>query len=105
MHLSKRFRSFVLSVLLCVLGLQSCSKAILRGHEVSSPDGGTYLVVDDDNGGVCGSIRVDGRDWPQPLNTPHPIAPGTHSIACGDGAGLQFTVAAGTTFHFDYWGP
>ena len=105
MHLSSPIRLLVLPLLLCALVLQSCTKTNLRGHEVSSADGGTYLVVDDDNGGACGPIRVDGRDWPQPLNQPHPISPGTHSIACGDGDGLQFTVAAGTTFHFDYWGP
>jgi len=59
--------------------------------------------VDDNNGGHCGPITVDGKQWAAPLHAPGLIAPGKHQIACGTLAGFQ--VEQGTTFHFRYWGP
>ena len=75
----------------------------LRGRSVPSPDGKTYLAVDDDNGGGCGPILVDGREWRFPLHAPGPIEPGLHTIQCG--GTIQFEIKPATTFHFDYWGP
>lgn len=74
-----------------------------HGQSVPSSDGGTYLVVDDNNGGNCGPILVDGREWLQPLHTPGSIAPGAHSIECG--GAIEFEIEPGTTFYFDNWGP
>ena len=81
----------------------ACSDGDLRGRAVPSPDGGTYLVVDDNNGGRCGPIRVDGRDWKAALHSPGRISPGAHEIACG--TTMKFEIREGTTFHFNYWGP
>ena len=85
------------------LALISCSDGDIRGHAVSSPNGKTYLVVDDDNGGKCGPITVDGHVWRARLHAPAWISPGLHQIACGSSA--AFEVKAGTTYHFSYWGP
>jgi hypothetical protein len=82
--------------------LMGCGNRDLRGRAVPSPDGKTYLVVDD-NGGACGSILVDGKRWPYPIHVAGPIAPGLHVIKCGGEIG--FEIKKGTTFHFDYWGP
>jgi hypothetical protein len=83
--------------------IAACSERDLRGRAVASSDGGTYLVVEDDNGGQCGPIRVDGHDWKTPLHVPGRISPGVHELSCGGSA--QFKIREGTTFHFDYWGP
>lgn len=83
--------------------VRSNSSSSLRGRAVVSPDGETYLVVDDDNGGGCGPIRVDGKVWKYPIGSPGPIAAGNHVIACG--GEIEFVVPTGKTFHFDYWGP
>ena len=83
----------------------SCSGGELRGKSVPSPDGTTYLVVDDDNGGACSPILVDGREWPVGVHEQYAIAPGVHEISCGVGGGIEFEIQAATTFHFDYWGP
>ena len=91
------------SMLFVALGLAGCESRELRGKVSASPDGKTYLAVDDDNGGKCGSILVDGRKWPHPLRTAGEIAPGRHVIACGGEIG--FEIKTGTTFRFDYWGP
>ncbi len=85
--------------------LINCGGAELRGKSVPSPDGKTYLVVDDNNGGSCGPIQVDGRAWPFPLHTPGPIEPGVHKIQCGTSGGAEFEIKAAHTFHFNYWGP
>jgi hypothetical protein len=66
-----------------------------------STDGKTYLVVDGDNGGACGPILVDGKQWPSPLHVAGAIEPGLHTIECGDK--IKFKIKAGTTFHFDDW--
>ena len=88
-----------------LVGLAGCGDGELRGKSVASPDGGTYLIVEDDNGGYCGPIKIDGVVWPAALHEPGPISPGEHQISCGDESGITFTVKQGTTFHFDYWGP
>ncbi len=75
----------------------------LRGKWATSPDGKTYLVVDDENGGKCGPIKVDGRLWTAPLHAPSAITPGVHEISCGSSA--EFEIREGTTFRFNYWGP
>ena len=82
-----------------------CAQGELRGKSIPSPDGKTYLVVEDDNGGQCGSIKVDGLVWSTALHKPGPITPGMHEISCGDDSGIGFKVQPGMTFHFDYWGP
>jgi hypothetical protein len=86
-----------------VLGLASCEDRELRGKASPSPDGRTYLSVDDDNGGKCGPILVDGKKWPYPPRVIGEVDPGKHVIACGGEIG--FVIKPGTTFHFDYWGP
>ena len=96
-------RAVVLWLLLVACG---CSDGDLRGKTVPSADGKTYLVVEDDNGGGCGPIQVDGAVWLTELYKPGPITPGAHQISCGYGdSGITFEVEPGTTFHFDYWGP
>ena len=75
----------------------------LRGAVTKSEDGGTYFGVDDDDGGGCGPIYVDGELWPHPLHSVAPIQPGKHTIKiCTE---MSFEVATGTTYRFDYWGP
>ena len=96
----------VISVLACLFLVIGCAKHELRGKAVGSADGKTYLVVDDNNGGGCGAILVDRREWSHALHTPGAIEPGTHQISCGNvDHFISFDIAAGTTFHFDYWGP
>ncbi len=93
-------------LVLGVLLVGACRGQDIRGKAVPSPDGQTYLVVDDDNGGHCGPLVVDGRAWLHGTHDPGSIVPGLHRIACGDTAGyLAFEVGAGRTYHFDYWGP
>ena len=75
----------------------------LRGYDEPSRDGKTYLVVDDDNGGECGPILVDGKEWSHPVHSPGLIEPGDHKIECG--GEIAFQIKPNTTFHFDYWGP
>jgi hypothetical protein len=70
---------------------------------VPSPDGKTYLVIENDNGGGCGPMFIDDREWPTPIDQPHPIAPGVHEIRCG--GAIEFEIPQGHTFYFDYWGP
>jgi len=95
----------VICVVAVVVTSLACSEHELRGKWTRSADGKTYLVIDDDNGGACGSIFVDDVEWPRPLETPRPIAPGGHEIRCGDSGGIHFEVPAGTTFYFNDWGP
>ena len=81
----------------------SCGDGILRGEEVTSLDGQTYLVVKDDNGGGCGPILIDGVEWNFKINEPGKINPGVHTIECG--GKIEFEIKEGTIFYFDYWGP
>ena len=75
----------------------------MRGSVAPSPDGETYLAVMDDNGGRCGSIKIDGVVWPYKIGEPGQITPGVHSIECG--TGHSFVIPKGVLFRFDYWGP
>jgi hypothetical protein len=77
----------------------------LRGKSVMSPDKKTYLIVDDDNGGKCGPIMVDGLVWPHSIHNPGPIQPGIHKIKCGEGSAIEFEIKRSHTFYFNYWGP
>lgn len=98
--------SRTLAITLLIMGANTaCSNRDLRGYQVPSSDGLTYLVVEDDNGGKCGEIKLDGEKWQAPLRQPGQISPGEHRLSCGEGHGVAFEVAEGTTFHFDYWGP
>lgn len=95
------------ALLLGMVGMIACSGADLRGRSLASPDGKTYLVVEDNNGGECGELFVDGQKWQYPLHQPGPVEPGIHTIRCGldEGGAIQFEVQTGRTFYFDYWGP
>jgi hypothetical protein len=61
--------------------------------------GKTYLVVDSDNGGSCGLILVDGKQWSSPIHVAGAIEPGLHIIECGKKTRIK--IKEGTTFHFD----
>jgi hypothetical protein len=102
MRTGKRFAACALLSAALVMG---CETEHLRGRAEPSTDGRTYLVIEDDNGGACGPMFVDDREWATPINRPHPISPGHHVIRCGENAPIDFAVPPGTTFHFDYWGP
>lgn len=91
------------SVLLLPLILVGCEDGDLRGKFSKSADGKTYLAVTDDNGGKCGPLTIDGKNWEKPINRPREIVPGKHVIKCGGEIG--FTVPAGVTYKFNYWGP
>jgi hypothetical protein len=83
--------------------LVGCQVGNLRGREIPSSDGQTYLVIEDNNGGQCGPILVDGKKWPYPLHVAGPISPGLHKVECG--TQVEIEVQSGSSFHFDYWGP
>jgi hypothetical protein len=86
----------------------SCPKGDLRGFDERTPDGGTLLVIDDDNGGGC-TLWVDGRAWKHPKGVAAPVKPGAHTVDCGDkpspGNAYDVRVREGHTWHFTYWGP
>jgi len=90
-------------LLLAMLSCVACVNRHLRGTIEPSQDGHTYLAVVNNNGGNCGSIKVDGKVWPHPIGKPGPIEPGTHTIECGGEIG--FEIRPGVVFKFDYWGP
>ena len=81
----------------------SCGDRDLRGSFERSADGKTYLAVVDNNGGGCGPIFVDGKQWPHPIGHPAAIEPGRHTIKCGGEIG--FKIPPGVVYRFDYWGP
>ena len=89
-----------LALFLFTLG---CADRNVRGRSTKAADGLTYLSIEDDNGGKCGPIIVDGKPWPHPLKVAGPISPGTHQLKCG--SDIAISIEAGTIFHFDYWGP
>ncbi len=93
---------FSLAVLL-LMTLSGCDKEHLRGAVKKSEDGNTYLAVVDDNGGKCGPIYVDGKEWKYKIGEPGPISPGTHFIKCG--TEIEFEIPKGVIFQFNYWGP
>tara|TARA_Y100001968_G_scaffold768_1_gene595 strand:- start:187 stop:528 length:342 start_codon:yes stop_codon:yes gene_type:complete len=75
----------------------------LRGRYKASPDGKTYLVIEDDNGGKCGPLIVNGKQWPHSLYEKGQVEPGEVSIECG--TWMSVNVRARTIYYFDYWGP
>jgi hypothetical protein len=83
-----------------------CDDGELRGSIRSSPDGETYLVVLDDNGGTCGAIHVDRQAWARKSGEAGKVSPGRHAIACGEGgAVIEFDIPAGQVYSFGDWGP
>jgi hypothetical protein len=93
---------------IATLSLAACDDGLLRGSIEPSKDGGTYLVIADDNGGGCDAIKVDGKVWPLALERAGSISPGLHVIECSVGdaaAGLSIVIPEGMVFTFDYWGP
>jgi hypothetical protein len=95
----------LLTVVALILLAPGCDKRDLRGAEKPSADGQTYLVLDDDKNGTC-PLQLDGHPWTAKAGTAVPVTPGDHEIECkGIKPGASFNVRAGTTFHFDYWGP
>jgi hypothetical protein len=81
----------------------SCSKRELRGRIQKSNNGGSYLVINNDNGGKCGEVLLDGRKWPYPLHAFGQVPSGVHTLECG--TKVEFEIKPGTIFQFDYWGP
>lgn len=81
----------------------ACDGSHLRGTVSPSVDGKTYLAIDDDNGGSCGPILVDGKIWKHKTSEAGLIAPGLHKIECG--GTIQFEIPSGVVFRFNYWGP
>ena len=68
----------LLPVILLLTPLITCSDGDLRGNSVPSRDGGTYLVFDDNHGGTCDPLMVDGHAWGTPIYAPARIEAGTH---------------------------
>jgi hypothetical protein len=79
-----------------------CDDGHLRGHVSPSPDGKTYIVLEDDHDGCA--VLLDGAPWSNPSKSTRPISPGEHTITCL-GGDIRFTVPKGVVYHFDYWGP
>jgi hypothetical protein len=94
---------FIGLLLIGPLSLAACSDHPLRGEGVPSVDGRTYLIVADNGGGECPSIKVDQKDWPHKIGEPGPVEPGKHTIDCG--GPIAFRVPEGEIFTFNYWGP
>jgi hypothetical protein len=98
-------------VVVAALWLQLEKPEHLRGTVSPASDGETYLAIDDDNGGACGDLIVDGAIWPHPVEHPALIEPGIHAIDCGEleyfdpSNSITFEIPRGVVFRFDYWGP
>lgn len=91
-----------ISILLLALVVSGCDDGHLRGYTTASPDGRTYLVIEDDYNGCA--LTVDGKPWLHAVGVAAPVAPGTRTIACNGGE-IGFNIPEGVVFHFDYWGP
>ena len=88
---------------LALLATVGCTSRQLRGRSTPSENGGTYLVIADDNGGRCGPLHVDGVPWPHAVGAPGAVRPGEHVVECG--TKITIRVDSATTFRLDYWGP
>lgn len=75
----------------------------LRGWYKPTQDGKTYLVIEDDNGGECGPLLVDKKEWLHGLGSEGEVEFGTRTIECG--TVLSITVQEGTVYYLNYWGP
>lgn len=95
--------TLVVLILTSISLSNSCTSRNLRGWWESSGDGKTYLVVEDDNGGGCGPIKLNGDLWPHRIGEKGEVFAGVHTISCGGSIG--FEIKPETIFHFDYWGP
>lgn len=93
----------LLRLILAPLLISGCGDDHLRGSAEPSNDGKTYLSVIDDNGGICGPIKLDGKIWPHPIGMPGITTLGVHIIECG--SEIEFDIPPGVVFKFDYWGP
>lgn len=98
-------------LLIIVITTTACSNRELRGKTENSSDKKTYLIVEDNQGGKCGDIYVDGKIWNYKIGQAGQIEPGVHKIACVDNPheakemSISFNIPNETIFKFDYWGP
>ena len=95
-------RSISAAMLLSVLAWAGCRSGDLRGASKPSPDGKTYLVVADDNGGHC-ELRLDGKVWPHAKGEAGRVDSGRHTLSCG--GDIVLDIPEGVVYTFDYWGP
>jgi len=98
-----RLRHVLLALVLLTVSFTACDDKPLRGDSQRSSDGKTYLAIMNRNN--CSQVRVDGKEWPWDEGIHRPISPGIHRISCAGKSPIEFTVRAGETFNFDYWGP
>jgi len=96
-------RVVVAFVVITTIASLACVSGNTRGWWEQSPDGKTYLVIEDDNKTACSRIEIDGKTWNHSVHERGSIKPGIHTIRCG--GEMKFEVPAGVIFHFDYWGP
>lgn len=91
------------AALICALalGCVSCGDSQLRGSVEPSHDGRTYLVVT--GGNNCEQIKIDGSKWPHAIGESGSVGLGVHTIDCN--GRIRFSIPAGKTFKFNYWGP
>lgn len=94
---------FSVSLIISLFVGSGCDDGHLRGKVTSSSDGETYFAVVDNNGGKCGPILLDGKEWAYPIGEKAKINPGRHTLKCG--GEVSFDVPAGVLYEFDYWGP
>lgn len=100
---SKTF-AFLTSALLATSSCAVAGERTLRGSLTASPDGQTYLAINELEGN-CPQLKVDGQPWNLPLGEPHRVRPGEHLIQCFEGGIVEFDIPEGKTLGFDYWGP
>ena len=95
------YKFFSPGIILTIAVLAGCSEVHLSGTLEPSEDGKTYLAIDDNNGGHCESILVDGEVWSHPVKEPAQIEPGVHYIQCG--SKVEVDIPEATLFHFNHW--
>ncbi|CAG5080496.1 hypothetical protein [Parvicella tangerina] len=100
---------FIPTILILLFSSACTTGSDLRGKYKKSHDDKTYLIVEENNGGLCGNIFVDGKIWPYQIGEKGPISAGQHNITCSDKPEteglISFEVMEGTTYRFQYWGP